>query len=61
MSNVGIYSSPILINKFIFVGSDDQTAGGGSISFRAETYDAKMKSFIESEQQVQLGDIRCEM
>ena len=27
--NVGIYSSPILMNKFIFVGSDDETAGSG--------------------------------
>ena len=33
--NVGIYTSSILINKFIFVGSNDETDEGGSVSFRA--------------------------
>ena len=59
--NVGIYSSPVLMGKYIFVGSDEQSSTQGSISFRTETFDTKLRQFLESEQQVQLNDIRCEL
>lgn len=59
--NVGIYSSPVLMGKFIFVGSDEESSTQGSISFRTETFDTRLKQFLETEQQVQLNDIRCEL
>ena len=55
---VGIYSSPVLQSKYMFVGSDGSD-NGPSVNFSVRSYESQMKHYIEAEELVQIADLQC--
>ncbi len=56
--DAGIYSSPVLQSKYMFVGSDGND-NGPSVNFSVRSYESQMKHYIEAEELVQISDLQC--
>ena len=56
--DVWIYSSPVLLQKYMFVGSDGND-NGPSVNFSVRSYEMQMKHYVEAEELVQIPDLQC--
>ena len=55
---VGIYSSPVWVNKYMFVGTDGRDEGP-SVNFSVRSYENQLKHYLEAEALVQIPDLQC--
>ena len=61
-TEVGLYSSSVLQNKYIFVGHEGLSAENSpTVNYRISAYDNSLHKYILQEQQVKLSDIKCEV
>ena len=59
---VGLYASPVLQNKYIFVGHEGLSVENSpTTNYRISAYDGSLHKYIMQEQQVKLTDIKCEV
>ena len=59
---VGLYASPVLQNKYIFVGHEGLSdKNSPTMNYRISAYDGSLHKYIMQEQQVKLSDIKCEV